>query len=87
MACCLFKRGVAYFVKRRDTEWTAKESGFDSQKEQEIFLSSAASRPKLGSTQPPIQWVPGTLVLGVKRSGREADYFRRDFSELHNIIT
>jgi hypothetical protein len=27
-----------------------------------------------GPTQPPIQWVPGTLSLGVKRLGREADH-------------
>jgi hypothetical protein len=27
----------------------------------------------LGFTQPPIQWVPGALSLGVKRQGREAD--------------
>jgi len=32
------------------------------------------SRTALGSTQPPIQWVPGALSLGVKRSGREADH-------------
>jgi hypothetical protein len=31
------------------------------------------SRPALGSTQPPIQWVPGALPPGVKRPGREAD--------------
>jgi hypothetical protein len=28
----------------------------------------------LGPTQPPIQWVPGALSLGVKRPGREADH-------------
>jgi len=27
----------------------------------------------LRSTQPPIQWVPGNLSLGIKRPGREAD--------------
>jgi hypothetical protein len=27
-----------------------------------------------GSTQPPIQWVPGVLSLGVKRPGRDADH-------------
>jgi hypothetical protein len=32
------------------------------------FHFSVSSRPALGSTQPPIEWVPG-----VKRQGREAD--------------
>jgi hypothetical protein len=31
------------------------------------------SRPALGPTQPPIQWVPG-LFTGVKRPGRGVDY-------------
>jgi hypothetical protein len=47
--------------------------GFDSRRGLGIFLFSTASRPALGSTQPPIQWVPGALSLGVKRLGREAD--------------
>jgi hypothetical protein len=38
------------------------------------FLFSTSSRPALGSTQPPIQWVPGPLYLGVKRQGCEADH-------------
>jgi hypothetical protein len=33
-----------------------------------------SSRLDLGSTQPPIQRVPGTLSLGVKRQWREADH-------------
>jgi hypothetical protein len=32
------------------------------------------SRTALGPTQPPIQWVPGALSLGVKRPRREADH-------------
>jgi hypothetical protein len=28
----------------------------------------------LGPTQPPIQWVPGALSLGVKQPGHEADH-------------
>jgi hypothetical protein len=38
-----------------------------------IFLFTTTSRTELGPTQPLIQWVPGTLSLGVKRPGREAD--------------
>jgi hypothetical protein len=37
-------------------------------------LFSTSSRPVLGPTQPPIQWVPGALSQGVKRPGREADH-------------
>jgi hypothetical protein len=39
-----------------------------------IFLFTTASRTALGPTQPPIQWVPGALSLGVKRPGHEADH-------------
>jgi hypothetical protein len=33
-----------------------------------------SSRPALGLTQPPIQWVRGALSPGVKRQGRDADH-------------
>jgi hypothetical protein len=35
---------------------------------------SMSSVPALGSTLPPIQWIPGVLPTGVKRPGREADH-------------
>jgi hypothetical protein len=38
------------------------------------FLFSTSSRPALGSTQPPIQWAPGTLSPRANRPGREADH-------------
>jgi hypothetical protein len=46
---------------------------FDSWRGQEISLYFTASRLALRPTQPLVQWVPGTLSLGVKRPGREAD--------------
>jgi hypothetical protein len=39
-----------------------------------LRLLSTLSRPALGLTQPPIEWVPGALSPGVKRQGREADH-------------
>jgi hypothetical protein len=35
------------------------------------FDFSTSSRPALLPTQPPIQWIPGSLSPGVKRPGRE----------------
>jgi hypothetical protein len=45
----------------------AGQSWFDPRQGQRIFLLAPASRPALGPTQPPIQWVPGVLSAGVKR--------------------
>jgi hypothetical protein len=41
--------------------------GFNSQQGQETFNFSIASRLALGHTQPPIQWVPGAVSLGIKQ--------------------
>jgi hypothetical protein len=48
--------------------------GFDSWRGLGIILFTTASRTALGPTQPSIQWVRGTVSLGVKRPGREADH-------------
>jgi hypothetical protein len=52
------------------------DQGFrvDSRRGLGIFLFTTASRTALRPTQPPIQWVPRALSLGVKRPGREADH-------------
>jgi hypothetical protein len=50
-----------------------------------IFISSTSSRPALGSTQPPIQWVPDALSPGIKRPGREADHFPPASAEIKKM--
>jgi hypothetical protein len=58
--------GLAQLVYQQTTGWTAKEMGFSSQQEQEIFLFSIAARLALGPTQSSIKWVLGTISLGMK---------------------
>jgi hypothetical protein len=36
-------------------------------------------------TQPPIQWVPGALSLGVKRQGRESDHSPPSSADVKNV--
>jgi hypothetical protein len=48
------------------------------------FLYTTTSRPALGLTQPPIQWVTGALSLGVKRQRREADHSPPSTAEVKN---
>jgi hypothetical protein len=40
----------------------------------------------LGPTQPPIQWVLGSLLLGVKRPGREADHSLPSSAEVKECV-
>jgi hypothetical protein len=60
--------------------------GFDSQRGLGIFLFTTASRTALGSTQPPIQWVPGALSLGLKRPGREDDHSPPSSAEVKECV-
>jgi hypothetical protein len=43
------------------------------------------SRPVLGSTQPPIEWVPEILCLGVKWLGLESDSSLPSSAEVKNV--
>jgi hypothetical protein len=51
-----------------------------------LFLFTTASRTTLGPTQPPIQWIPGALSLGVMRPGREADHSPSSYAELKECV-
>jgi hypothetical protein len=54
--------------------WTIGVIGSDSRRGLEILLLTTASRTALVFIQPPIQWVPGTFSLEVKRQECEADH-------------
>jgi hypothetical protein len=51
-----------------------------------IFPFIIASRPVLGPTQPPIQWVPGALSLGIKRPRREAYHSLPSSAEVKECV-
>jgi len=42
------------------------------------------SSPALVPTQPPIQWVPGSISPGVKRLGSESDHSLSSSAEVKN---
>jgi hypothetical protein len=60
------------------------DQGFESLEGLGVFLFTIISRPGLGPTRPPIQWLPGALSLGVKRPEREADRSHPSSSEVKN---
>jgi hypothetical protein len=47
--------------------------GFESRQGLGIFLFTTASIPALEPTEPPVKKVAGTISVGVRRPGHEAD--------------
>jgi len=60
--------------------------GFNSQWGLRIFLFNTTSRTAHGPTQPPIQWIPGALSLGVKWPGHEADHSPPSSAEIKECM-
>jgi hypothetical protein len=58
--------------------------GFECRQGLELFLFTTVSRPVLGPTKPPIQWVTGALSLGIKQPVREADHSPPSSAEVKN---
>jgi hypothetical protein len=70
-----------------DSDWlrAGRLKGWSSSPDRgKIFLLSTSSRPVLGPTQPPIQWVPRYLSLAVKQLGGEADHSPPTSAEVMN---
>jgi hypothetical protein len=51
-----------------------------------IFLFDTVSRQGLGPTQPPIQWLPGALFLGVKWPEFETDHLPPPSAEVKECV-
>jgi hypothetical protein len=51
------------------SDYTGWTTGVRSPAGAEDFSSSSVSRPALGPTQPPVQWVPGIFSPGVNAAG------------------
>jgi len=49
-----------------------------------LLLFATTSRPALGPTQPPIQWVSGVLFPRIKRQGRECDHLPPSSAKVNN---
>jgi hypothetical protein len=64
--------------------WTIGALGFYSRRGLGIFLFTTEFRPALGSTQPPLKWVPGALSLAVKRPGSGSDHSPPSRAEVKN---
>jgi hypothetical protein len=60
--------------------------GFDCRRGLGMFFFITASRIPMEPTQPPTQWVSGTLSLGVKRPGSEADHSPPPSAEVKECV-
>jgi hypothetical protein len=67
------------------TGWTTGRSEFDPRQRQRIFPLASVSRPAMGPTQPPVQWVPGSPFPKAKvRPGCNADHSPPSSTEVEN---
>jgi hypothetical protein len=78
------KPNLANLIFRLEIGHDCVVSGFNSWQRLGMFLFTTMSRLALGPTQPPIQWVLGTLTLGVKWLVCEAVHLPLSSAEIKN---
>jgi hypothetical protein len=80
----MFRNPIRDVMGGRALGYGLDDQSFESRQGLGIFLLTTVCRPALGPTQPPIQWVPGALSLGVKRPRGEADHSSPSSTEVKN---
>jgi hypothetical protein len=68
------------------TKYRMNDRSFQSRQGLGTSFFTTVFRPALGPTQPPIQWVPGSPSLGVKRPGREGDHSSPSSAEVKECV-
>jgi hypothetical protein len=75
---------ILYVLTLTNFVWKLDSNHFNKKKRENIYDDSV-SRPALGPTQPPVQWLSGVLSPGVKaRPGRDADHSPPSGAEVEN---
>jgi hypothetical protein len=77
---------LSKFVEPAYLYYVCHDQEFESRQGLGIFLLTTASTSALGPTQPPIQWLPAVLSLGIKRPGREADHSPPSNAEVKECV-
>jgi hypothetical protein len=83
----MFHTTLIFTVKSRDNSvGIALGCGLDDRGSRARFPAEAGNFSLHYRVQPPIQWVPGTLSLGIKRPGREADHSPPSSAEVKECV-
>jgi hypothetical protein len=74
----------------RPVQWLGHgllDPNFESRHEQELYVFSKTSRPAVGFTHRPIEWVPWALSTKVTESARKANLSPLYTNEAKNLWT